>query len=108
MAKKENVDNTEVGGGLSDGFAYGASRQARETGGEQPRAPRTNENSLALARGYQKSIEPTVERRSVKVNILITPSLSEALDHAVKHKKIRSRNDLINYLLEQYFSGDNR
>lgn len=42
------------------------------------------------------------ETRSQRVNLVIKPSTNEHLDELVRLGKIKSKNDLINFLLEQF------
>ena len=43
------------------------------------------------------------EPRSVKMSCSITPTLRRKLEHEIRHWNIKSMNDLVNFLLEQYF-----
>ena len=45
------------------------------------------------------------ETRSVRTTISLTPRVYEYLTRATEAGDIKSANDLINYLLEQYFEG---
>ena len=45
------------------------------------------------------------ETRSVRTTISLTPRVYEHLTRATEAGDIKSANDLINYLLEQYFEG---
>ncbi len=105
MAKQENVTE-EVTGGLSTGITFGASKGAR--GGGQPQGGAVG-GSKALTKGYRASRQgEEAETRSIRMNVLIKPSTAEALAWAVKKGEIQSKNDLINYLLEQYFAEEGR
>lgn len=105
MAKQENVTE-EVTGGLSTGITFGASKGAR--GGGQPQGG-AGVGSKALTKGYRASRQgEEAETRSIRMNVLIKPSTAEALSWAVKKGEIQSKNDLINYLLEQYFAEEGR
>lgn len=105
MAKQENVTE-EVTGGLSTGITFGASKGAR--GGGQPQGGAAG-GSKALTKGYRASRQgEEAETRSIRMNVLIKPSTAEALSWAVKKGEIQSKNDLINYLLEQYFAEEGR
>lgn len=42
------------------------------------------------------------ETRSKRIQIVIKPSVNKALDRLVRQKKIKSKNDLVNFLLESY------
>lgn len=107
MAKQENMRDKES---LVDGFSYGASKQAAQ---EEP-APRTVPvvpaasaapavpAVQALTRAYKDSRE---DRRSVRISFLIKPSTNKRLELAVERGEIKNKNDLVNYLLEQYLGG---
>lgn len=110
MAKKENT--TEVTGGLSgtesvlDGLSFGASKTARQ-GGQKPDpvppakpAPAAQEEVFSAYGGKKKRHE----RKSFKTNILIKPSYVDRMDKAIDSGYIKSRNDLINSLLERHFA----
>lgn len=109
MAKQENVTE-EVAGGLSTGITFGAAKGARETGpGASAQGGTSRGGSKALTKGYKASRQgDEPERRSFRMNVLIKPSTAEALDWAVKRGEIQSKNDLVNYLLEQYFAEEGR
>lgn len=42
------------------------------------------------------------EIRNKRLQFVVKPSVNKALDKLVKQKKIKSKNDLVNFLLEQY------
>lgn len=42
------------------------------------------------------------ETRSQRLQIVVKPSVNKKLDKLVKQKKIKSKNDLINFLVEDY------
>ena len=44
------------------------------------------------------------EKRCQRVQIVVKPSVNQKLDLLVQQKKIKSKNDLINFLLESYIS----
>lgn len=104
MAKEGK--NTEVTGGITkpsvmDGLSFEplAEPEARQ----QAPVRRTGKNQLVAGYDSRRMEEP--ERRSVKQNILITPYIAGRMDEAAKKGEIKSRNDLINYLLEEYFKN---
>ena len=112
MAKQENVTE-EVTGGLSTGITFGAAKGARETASSVKSTQTGNAGvgggSKALTKGYRASRQgDEAERRSFRMNVLIKPSTAAALDWAVKKGEIQSKNDLVNYLLEQYFAEEGR
>lgn len=45
---------------------------------------------------------PQEETRSKRIQIVIKPSVNKELDRLVKQKKIKSKNDLVNFLLESF------
>ncbi len=45
---------------------------------------------------------PQEETRSKRVQFVLKPSVNKELDRLVKQKKIKSKNDLVNFLLEQF------
>ena len=45
---------------------------------------------------------PQEETRSKRIQIVIKPSVNKELDRLVKQKKIKSKNDLVNFLLENF------
>lgn len=45
---------------------------------------------------------PQEETRSKRIQIVVKPSINKELDQLVKQKKIKSKNDLVNFLLEQF------
>ncbi len=45
------------------------------------------------------------EKKTVKFNLLLKPSISEKLDELVDEGKIRSKGDLINSLLEEFINN---
>lgn len=101
MAKEKNT--TEVTGGITrpgllDGIQFETSDDNPGRGPVQPRQPKNQ-----LAAGYRGQVRS--ERRNIKMNIMIKPSTAKLLDAATEKGEIRSRNDLINYLLEEYFKN---
>lgn len=40
--------------------------------------------------------------RNKRIQIVVTSRVGEALDRLVSKKKIKSKNDLVNFLLEKY------
>lgn len=116
MAKRENM--TEVSGGLSAGLDFGASKEVKkapveETPVEKPAVKpvqkpvaddKAKSSGKQLTDMYQSSIKEVEETRSKPFMVKIKPSTAEKMDRAVKKKIIKSRADLINFLLEQYFA----
>jgi len=109
MAKAENTPKTGASG-LTGGLDFGASKEAKELQRlEQEQEKKKNEPATAgsIVEGYKKTVKH-YERRSVKFNILITPTIAMKMDQAIERGELRSRNDLINHLLEVYFEEDSR
>lgn len=104
MAKKEHQDN--VTGGLTTGLDF-TPKENLPAGGAGETKPQMQvvQQPVAspLTEGYQQVHKKKIETRSAKMNILVKPSTAEKLDNAVNNNEIRSRNDLINWLLEKYF-----
>ena len=102
MAKKEHQEN--VTGGLTEGLNFTAPAVPAQ-GESRPQIPNIKHQTTAnpLTKGYQQVHKGKIETRSAKLNILVKRSTAEKLDEAVNNGDIRSRNDLINYLLEKYF-----
>ena len=44
------------------------------------------------------------ETRSKRIQIVVKPSSNDALDRLVEEGKIKSKNDLINFLIEDFIS----
>lgn len=59
----------------------------------------TEEQCLAYERAHM-----AVENRSKRVQLLVKPSVNDALDRMVEEGKIKSKNDLVNFLLESYIA----
>lgn len=100
MAKEKNT--TEVTGGITkpgilDGIDF---EPSAEPGAVSPRAG-VQQTKNQLVDVYRQ--QGRAERRTTKLNILVKPSTAQKMDKAVEEGEIKSRNDLINYLLEEYF-----
>lgn len=100
MAKEKNT--TEVTGGITkpgilDGIDF---EPSAEPGVVSPRAG-VQQTKNQLVDVYRQ--QGRAERRTTKLNILVKPSTAQKMDKAVEEGEIKSRNDLINYLLEEYF-----
>ena len=108
MAKAKNTE--EVTGGLTANLNFGTSEDAKtrnmydERGREEPRSG----TSASIVEGYQKTLKRRHERRNVKLNIMLKLSTSNLLEEALERGEIRSKNDLINYLLEEYFANQKK
>ncbi len=61
-------------------------------------------NSLAASYAGRRT-EP--DTRTSRISVFVTHSISEKLNESVRERKIKSKNDLINFLLEQYFESEN-
>jgi len=112
MAKLENIPK-DGSGGLTGGLDFGASKEAKEQQllAEQERLRKEKEEHERQAKSkttnfvaeeYRKKTR--YERRNVNINAMITPTLAEKMDAALANGEIRSKNDLINQLLEMYFA----
>lgn len=101
MAKEKNT--TEVTGGITrpgllDGIEF---EPSAEPGAVRDRGAYGQQSKNQLVDVYRQ--QGRAERRSTKLNILVKPSTAQKMDKAVEDGEIKSRNDLINYLLEEYF-----
>ena len=47
---------------------------------------------------------PQEEKRSQRLQFVVKPSVNEKLDQMVKDGTIKSKNDLVNFLLESYIA----
>ena len=63
----------------------------------------TATSSLAASYAERKT---ELDTRSVRLAVFITQSMSEKLNQSVRDRKIKSKNDLVNFLLEQYFESE--
>ena len=48
---------------------------------------------------------PQEETRSHRIQIVVKPSVGQALDRLVEENKIKSKNDLINFLVEEFLAN---
>ena len=105
MAKKENTEDLQ--GGLTAGLKFSASREVKNMGDKtnpaEPAAENNKNENDSLSEMYQGTMQLQNEKRSYRFNILIRPSLAKKMEQAAAEGKIKSRNDLINFLLERYF-----
>ena len=58
---------------------------------------KTEEQCLRYEQSYRQE-----EIRNKRLQIVVKPSVNEVLERLVKQKKIKSKNDLVNFLLEQF------
>lgn len=65
-------------------------------------APAPEKGNLAAVYA-EKTVIPK-ELRTRRIQVVVTPSIEEKLNELVAERKIRSKNDLINFLLESYFA----
>ena len=109
MAKRDNMPPED--NGLTGGLQFGASKEVKErqkaVEQEKSDTHRTSPHTSSLVEEYQETWKRN-ERRSIKFNIMITPTLSKKLDRSVDRGEIRSRNDLINHLLEKYYEEESK
>lgn len=105
MAKNKNSGEVTAGltGSLLDGLDFGANGPGVTAGGAQAPQQRPQDKPLAIS-AYAK--KKRVERRNVKLNILLKPYLSERMIEAKNNGEIKSQNDLIVTLLERHFALD--
>lgn len=101
--RRENVTPREVGeipGTGSEGTASGA---ANPTGAEIP-APDSTSKGLAeiYADKMDKRQQESEKARKVRIQVVVTRNTAKMLDELVAQQKIKSKNDLINFLLEGY------
>ena len=85
-----------------------AAVQVQEPVKETDRQTTVKENKSAAGQGnlasvYAEKKKNLPQTRSVRLQVVITPAISERLDKLVENREIRSKNDLINFLLESYF-----
>lgn len=59
----------------------------------------------SLAEIYREKFQPADEKRTERIQIVVTPTVSRKLDELVRDRKIKSKNDLINFLLEGYLEN---
>ena len=72
---------------------------------EEPKPQEVTGNNLAASYAAMKG--PEQEPRNVRLQVVITPSMNTKLNAHVANRKIRSKNDLVNFLLERYFEENN-
>ena len=61
-------------------------------------------NSLVASYEDKRKIED--EPRSVRIQVVVTQSISDKLNDSVAKREIKSKNDLINFLLESYYNSE--
>ena len=100
MAKNEHQEKQRTG--LTSGLHFAAA--PAETAPERARWEDLNAAEPVMAE-YRKQYKEQCARetRSCRTTISLKPSLKCRIDRAVERKEIKSLNDLVNYLLEQYF-----
>lgn len=128
MAKKENV--VDLKGGLTTGLDFGKANEAPapEATVEEKAAPveakapvqpvqsvqsapvaeepkAANPVSKSLNELYEAKRQAEVEPRTVRIQAVVTPTIAAKLDELVASNQIKSRNDLINFLLEGYLGN---
>lgn len=70
----------------------------------KPETAETAQEVKSLVEVYASELMETKEPRSVRIQAVVTPSIGKKLDALVAQGKIRSKNDLINFLLKEYLS----
>ena len=98
------VDNDVREGQTQELVVAAGETQAAES------APVSEVKKTSLASIYEDQRKFDLESRSVRLQIVITPSIAKKLEWLDKTNQIKSRNDLVNFLLERYvetkdFSG---
>ena len=61
-------------------------------------------SAQSLAEIYREKFQPAAEKRTKRIQIVVTPTIRDELDALVSEGKIKSINDLINFLLEGYLA----
>jgi len=69
----------------------------------EPAAPVQEEKPNDLVAIYKTKMGAEPEPRNIRLQAVITPTLNNKLNELVTTGAIKSRNDLINFLLERYF-----
>ena len=70
-------------------------------------ATKSSENNTTIAHNKDTQTQQTYttqEMRSKRVQFVIKPSVNEKLDELAKNGAIKSKNDLVNFLLENYIA----
>ena len=78
-----------------------AAKEVEQQTSKEEKSPAAGQGNLASVYAEKKKNLP--QTRNVRLQVVITPAISERLDQLVKSHEIRSKNDLINFLLESYF-----
>jgi len=76
-------------------------KDAEQQAAKVEKKPAAGQGNLASVYAEKKKKMP--QTRSVRLQVVVTPAISERLDKLVESREIRSKNDLINFLLESYF-----
>lgn len=74
-----------------------------ETQNTEITAEQTEKLDKTLFSSYAEAFKPPAPPRNVRFQIVIPVSIAEKLEKLRKEQKIKSKNDLINFLLERYF-----
>ena len=126
MAKKQNIED------LGAGLTFGSSQKVDTGAGEKREQPVQTQgvpeptqpapaapveqvketpvqnqepapgSSKSMAAIYANKLQLEDQPRTVRIQAVVTQNTATRLDELVKARKIRSRNDLINFLLEGY------
>lgn len=110
MAKKSNAFE------LAAGLSFGDNAEKKTTTPEPKRQDPVVESNVPVEEPASKPVRESVqqaedtgyqyqetEQRTVRIQAVVTETTARKLDALTKEKKIKSKNDLINYLLEEYF-----
>ena len=80
-----------------------ATTKEKEPAAPVTETPETPARKSDLTGSYQETLQSAPERRNIRLNFTVTPTMAEKLDNAVRNRQIKSKNDLINFLVEKYF-----
>lgn len=103
MAKKREMPPNLVEESFKAGYNRDQSLSAQEEPENVPKIvteERTQRVVSNAAMGYQIIEERKREKRDKRINVVLKPSTNDKLDQYVEDGIIKSKNDLINQLLE--------
>lgn len=80
---------------------FNVETQAAVTKEDREKSSATQTHNAPIQRTYTIRKEET---RSKRVQIVIKPSVNKKLDEMAKNGTIKSKNDLVNFLLESYIA----
>ena len=80
--------------------------KAQQPAKQQPATKDAKEDpAKSLAEIYAGTLKMEDAPRNARIQVVVTQKTAAALDELVKNKKIKSKNDLINFLLEGYLKS---